>query len=549
MQPWLGEEEVAAVTEVIALRLGRPGPAGRGVRAGASPSAMQAEHAVAVVELHHRRCTWRWSWPGSGPGDDVVVPSFSFIATANAPTYVGARPVFADVDPVTGNLTAETVAAALTAAHPGRHRRRPGRRAGRPRPDPGSCCDPRGHRRGRGRRLRRRLDLPRPSGRAPAPRSPPGPSTRASSSPPARAACSPRRRRGLGGAGPPAARARDERLRRGPARQRAGAAGGVPRGRLQLPDDRPAGRRRPRAARAAATRSWPGAGELAATYTKHARRHRRACGPCADPAWGTSNFQSFWVEVRPGVPARPRRSCSPASPRPRSPPAAASWPPTGSRPTPAGHRRRAAAGHRAAHRHHPDPAAVPPDDRADQARVVDGAAARRSLIRAWHAWSWSRPAGSPARCSRPLRAPATTCVLLDDDPARRGTSASGRAGRRRARRGHPVRRPRASLVCAGRGTGRARSWPGSPASGSAPDRYATVVHPSVDVPAGCTVGAGQHPARRRRADRRRLARPARRRDAERHAHPRRRRRGLRDPRAPGSRSAAASTSARRRTSA
>ena len=46
---------------------------------------------------------------GVGPGDDVVVPSFSFIATANAATYVGARPVFADVDPATGNLTAETV--------------------------------------------------------------------------------------------------------------------------------------------------------------------------------------------------------------------------------------------------------------------------------------------------------------------------------------------------------------------------------------------------------------------------------------------------------
>jgi dTDP-4-amino-4,6-dideoxygalactose transaminase len=44
----------------------------------------------------------------------VVVPSFSFIATANAPTYVGARPVFADVDAATGDLTAETVAAALT---------------------------------------------------------------------------------------------------------------------------------------------------------------------------------------------------------------------------------------------------------------------------------------------------------------------------------------------------------------------------------------------------------------------------------------------------
>ena len=43
---------------------------------------------------------------GVGPGDEVVVPSFSFIATANAPRYVGATPVFADVDPATGNLTA-----------------------------------------------------------------------------------------------------------------------------------------------------------------------------------------------------------------------------------------------------------------------------------------------------------------------------------------------------------------------------------------------------------------------------------------------------------
>ena len=45
------------------------------------------------------------------------MPSFSFIATANAPTYVGARPVFADVDPTTGNLTAETVRQALTPGH------------------------------------------------------------------------------------------------------------------------------------------------------------------------------------------------------------------------------------------------------------------------------------------------------------------------------------------------------------------------------------------------------------------------------------------------
>jgi perosamine synthetase len=53
---------------------------------------------------------------GIGPGDEVVVPSFSFIATANAVRYVGARPVFADVDPETGNLTPETVEPVLTPA-------------------------------------------------------------------------------------------------------------------------------------------------------------------------------------------------------------------------------------------------------------------------------------------------------------------------------------------------------------------------------------------------------------------------------------------------
>ena len=57
---------------------------------------------------------------GVGPGDEVVVPSFSFIATTNAVRYVGATPVFADVDRHTGNLTAETVEAAADRRGPGR---------------------------------------------------------------------------------------------------------------------------------------------------------------------------------------------------------------------------------------------------------------------------------------------------------------------------------------------------------------------------------------------------------------------------------------------
>ena len=53
---------------------------------------------------------------GVGPGDDVVVPSFTFYASAEAIPPTGARPVFCDVDPETFTVTAETVRAAHDAA-------------------------------------------------------------------------------------------------------------------------------------------------------------------------------------------------------------------------------------------------------------------------------------------------------------------------------------------------------------------------------------------------------------------------------------------------
>jgi dTDP-4-amino-4,6-dideoxygalactose transaminase len=53
---------------------------------------------------------------GVGPGDEVVVPSFTFYASVEAIPATGATPVFCDVDPETFNVTAETVKAALTAA-------------------------------------------------------------------------------------------------------------------------------------------------------------------------------------------------------------------------------------------------------------------------------------------------------------------------------------------------------------------------------------------------------------------------------------------------
>jgi dTDP-4-amino-4,6-dideoxygalactose transaminase len=51
---------------------------------------------------------------GVGPGDEVVVPSFTFYATAEAIPHTGATPVFCDIDPETLCVSADTVRAALT---------------------------------------------------------------------------------------------------------------------------------------------------------------------------------------------------------------------------------------------------------------------------------------------------------------------------------------------------------------------------------------------------------------------------------------------------
>ncbi|MGA2740800.1 MAG: DegT/DnrJ/EryC1/StrS family aminotransferase [Bryobacteraceae bacterium] len=51
---------------------------------------------------------------GIGEGDEVILPSFTFIAVAHAVLYRRARPVFADIDPRTLNLTPQSVARAIT---------------------------------------------------------------------------------------------------------------------------------------------------------------------------------------------------------------------------------------------------------------------------------------------------------------------------------------------------------------------------------------------------------------------------------------------------
>jgi perosamine synthetase len=112
MRPWLGQAEADAASAAVLSGWVAQGPRVAEFEA-AFARRVAAEHAVAVSS-----CTTGLHLAlvlaGVGEGDQVVVPSLSFIATANAVRYVGATPVFADVDPRTQNLTPATIAPALS---------------------------------------------------------------------------------------------------------------------------------------------------------------------------------------------------------------------------------------------------------------------------------------------------------------------------------------------------------------------------------------------------------------------------------------------------
>ncbi len=88
---------------------------------GAEVAAFEAEFAAYVGARHAigvangtDALTLALKALGVGPGDEVVVPSFTFYASAEAIPPTGARPVFCDVDPDTFCVTGDTVRAALT---------------------------------------------------------------------------------------------------------------------------------------------------------------------------------------------------------------------------------------------------------------------------------------------------------------------------------------------------------------------------------------------------------------------------------------------------
>lgn len=112
MEPWLDEEESALVLDC--LKSGWISSQGSYIPEfeKAFASFCGARYGVATsngtTALHLALLTL-----GVGPGDEVIVPALSFIATANVVTYTGAQPVFADVDERTWTLDPEHLPALI----------------------------------------------------------------------------------------------------------------------------------------------------------------------------------------------------------------------------------------------------------------------------------------------------------------------------------------------------------------------------------------------------------------------------------------------------
>jgi perosamine synthetase len=111
-KPVVGEEEAAAAAEAV-----RSGWLTQGKRVQEFEEALAAyvgaRHAIVVsnctTALHLALVA-----AGVGPGDEVICPSFTFIASANAILHAGAVPVFVDIDARTYNTTANLIETAIT---------------------------------------------------------------------------------------------------------------------------------------------------------------------------------------------------------------------------------------------------------------------------------------------------------------------------------------------------------------------------------------------------------------------------------------------------
>src|SRR4030042_2830633 len=110
--PDTGEEEWQALREPL-----RTGWLTQGPKVEAFEKAFAKKHGVRFA-LATSSCTTALhlilTALGIGPGDEVIVPAFTWVATANAVLYCGATPVFADVDRKSFNIDVDQVTSKLS---------------------------------------------------------------------------------------------------------------------------------------------------------------------------------------------------------------------------------------------------------------------------------------------------------------------------------------------------------------------------------------------------------------------------------------------------
>ena len=107
-----GEPEVEAIREVLLSGFLTNGPRTRAFEE-AFARRHEVEHAVAVANGTVALAAIYLAL-GIGPGDEVIVPSMTFISTATSVVHVGAKPIFAEVDDATFNLDVQDVERCLT---------------------------------------------------------------------------------------------------------------------------------------------------------------------------------------------------------------------------------------------------------------------------------------------------------------------------------------------------------------------------------------------------------------------------------------------------
>jgi perosamine synthetase len=112
-KPIIGDEERAAVDRVLRSGMVAQGPEVAAFEREFSEHFVSGRPTVAVnsgtAGLHLGLLA-----AGVGPGDEVIVPSFTFAATGNSVALTGATPVFADIEPQTFTLDPAAVEAAIT---------------------------------------------------------------------------------------------------------------------------------------------------------------------------------------------------------------------------------------------------------------------------------------------------------------------------------------------------------------------------------------------------------------------------------------------------